>query len=63
MREPSRVRVIGPLESFAEGFVAELSEVGYRPAAAAVQLRVLSHLSRWMQDEGVSAGTTPKPRR
>jgi site-specific recombinase XerD len=56
MGEPSRVRLTGPLESFAEGFIAELAAAGYRPAAAAVHVRVLAHLSRWMQDEGVSAG-------
>lgn len=56
MGEPSRVRVTGPLESFAEGFIAELEGSGYRPAAAAVQVRVLAHLSRWMQEEAVSPG-------
>jgi integrase/recombinase XerD len=61
MREPSRVRVTGPLEPLAEGFVAELAEVGYRPAAAAVQVRVLAHLSSWMQDEGVAAGGLREP--
>lgn len=61
MREPSRVRVIGPLEPFAEGFIAELEEAGYRPAAAAVQVRVLAHLSRWMHDKGMSAGELREP--
>ncbi|MGO9901718.1 MAG: site-specific integrase [Solirubrobacteraceae bacterium] len=56
MREPSRVRVTGPLEPFAEGFIAELEDSGYRPAAAAVQVRVLAHLSGWMQEQGVSPG-------
>jgi integrase/recombinase XerD len=56
MREPSRVRVTGPLEPFAEGFIADLEEAGYRPAAAAVQVRVLAHLSGWMRDEQVSPG-------
>jgi len=56
MREPSRVRVTGPLEPFAEGFIAELEEAGYRPAAAAVQVRVLAHLSRWMQEQDVAPG-------
>jgi len=56
MKEPSRVRVTGPLEPFAGGFIAELEESGYRPAAAAVQVRVLAHLSRWMQEEDVSPG-------
>lgn len=54
MREPSRVRVTGPLEPFAEGLIVELAEAGYRPAAAAVQVRVLAHLSRWMQEQDVS---------
>jgi site-specific recombinase XerD len=61
MREPSRVRVTGPLESFTEGFIAELEEAGYRPAAAAVQVRVLAHLSRWMQDKGVAPGELREP--
>jgi site-specific recombinase XerD len=54
MGEPSRVRVTGPLEPFAEGFIVDLAEAGYRPAAAAVQVRVLAHLSRWMQEQQVS---------
>jgi integrase/recombinase XerD len=55
MGEPSRVRVTGPLEPFAAGFIAELEDAGYRPAAAAVQVRVLAHLSRWMQEQHVRA--------
>ena len=55
MGEPSRVRVTGPLEPFAAGFIAALQEAGYRPAAAAVQVRVLAHLSRWMQENDVSS--------
>jgi integrase/recombinase XerD len=54
MGEPSRVRVTGPLEPFAAGFIAELAEAGYRPAAAAVQVRVLAHLSRWMREQDVA---------
>jgi integrase/recombinase XerD len=61
MGEPSRVRVAGPLEPFAEGFIAELEGSGYRPAAAAVQVRVLAHLSRWMQDQDVSPAQLGEP--
>lgn len=61
MREPLRVRVIGPLEPFAEGFIAELEEAGYRPAGAAVQVRVLAHLSRWMHEEDVSPAELREP--
>jgi len=56
MGDPSRVAVTGPLEPFAGGFIAELGVAGYRPAAAAVQVRVLAHLSRWMQEQGLSPG-------
>jgi integrase/recombinase XerD len=54
MRDPSRVRVGGPLERYAAGFVAELAEVGYRPASAAIHLRLLAHLSRWLETEGLA---------
>ena len=37
------------------GSSPSLQESGYRPAAAAVQVRVLAHLSRWMQEQHVSA--------
>jgi len=53
MSDPSRVRVTGPLERYAEGFVAELVEAGYRPRSAAVQLRLLAHLSRWLEQGGI----------
>jgi integrase/recombinase XerD len=45
---PSRVRVTGPLAVFAEGFAGELARLGYKPNAAADQLRLMAHLSRWM---------------
>jgi integrase/recombinase XerD len=46
--DPSRVRVTGPLAVFAEGFAGELARLGYKPNAAADQLRLMAHLSRWM---------------
>jgi site-specific recombinase XerD len=45
--------VTGPLESFAQGFAAELSRQGYRPNAVADQLRLLAHLSRWLCCKGL----------
>jgi integrase/recombinase XerD len=56
MRDRSRVRVTGPLERYAGGFAAELVAVGYRPASAAVQLRLLAHLSGWLDAEGLVPG-------
>jgi integrase/recombinase XerD len=57
---PSRVRVTGPLAVFAEGFAGELARLGYKPNAAADQLRLMAHLSRWV-DAGQHdvAGLTP----
>ena len=56
MEDSFGVRVSGPLAGYAPGFVAELVEVGYRPNAAAVQLRLLAHLSRWLEREGIDPG-------
>lgn len=56
MSDVSRVRVIGPLERYAAGFAAELFEAGYRPRSAAIQLRLLAHLSRWLEHEGIDPG-------
>jgi hypothetical protein len=41
--DPSRVRVTGPLAAFAEGFAVEPAWLGYKPNAAADQLRVMAH--------------------
>lgn len=60
MGDPSRVRVAGPLAVFAEGFAGELARLGYKPNAAADQLRLMAHLSRWMDAERYeAAGLTP----
>jgi integrase/recombinase XerD len=55
MGDPSRVRVLGPLAPYAEGFGAELGRLGYTPLSAANQLRVLAHLSRWLSEQGLDA--------
>jgi integrase/recombinase XerD len=57
MSHPSRVRVTGPLTSYAEGFAVELARQGYRPNAAANQLQLLAHLSRWLASKGLDATT------
>ena len=55
MANPDRVRVIGPLAAFKDGFAAELVRQGYRPNAVACQLQLMAHLSRWMALRGVDA--------
>jgi antibiotic biosynthesis monooxygenase (ABM) superfamily enzyme len=57
MSDPSRVRITGPLAAFADGFAAELSKQGYRPNAAANQLQLLAHLSRWLASRRQDATT------
>jgi integrase/recombinase XerD len=54
MRDPSRVRVSGPLEEFGPGFRAELKRQGYSPLGATLQVRLMAHASRWMQCEGLA---------
>lgn len=61
MKDPLGVRVSGPLARCAAGFVAELVEAGYRPSSASVQLRLLAHLSRWLEREGIDPGEVREP--
>lgn len=51
MHDPSRVRVGGPLERFAPGFVAELARLGYSPIGATLQLRLMARVSGWLEAE------------
>jgi integrase/recombinase XerD len=53
---PDRVRVSGPLASFADGFGAHLVDQGYTPWSVQFHLQLLAHLSRWMQAEDVDVG-------
>lgn len=53
MGDPSRVRITGPLEAYASGFAAELRRVGYRENPTADQLRLMAHLSRWLEEQGL----------
>jgi integrase/recombinase XerD len=48
---PDRVRVSGPLASFAGGFRVHLVEQGYSLWSVQFQLQLVAHLSRWMEAE------------
>jgi len=48
MHDPTRVRVTGPLTPYAEGFVVELTSMGYTAGSAELQLGLVAHLSRWL---------------
>jgi integrase/recombinase XerD len=55
MRDPSRVRVTGPLELHALGFAGELARQGYTPNSAVLQLQLMAHVSRWLAAQGCDA--------
>lgn len=49
----ARVLIAGPLAVFAEGFGGELERLGYSDSAAEEQLRLMAHLSRWLDGAGL----------
>ena len=51
----TKVRVAGPLAPYARGFGRELRGGGFTDLSTAEQLRLMSHLSRWMTGEGLDA--------
>ena len=53
MRDPSRTAVLGRLAPFADGFVVELSALGYTAGSAVQQMCLMAHLSRWLDAEGL----------
>jgi integrase/recombinase XerD len=56
MSHPSRVRIVGPLVPYAAGFRAELESQGYRHHPVGDQLRVMAHLSRWLERQCLDVG-------
>jgi integrase/recombinase XerD len=56
MSSACRVRVTGPLARYADGFWSDLAVQGYVPESADRNVRTMSHLSRWMDRQGLSAG-------
>jgi integrase/recombinase XerD len=53
MSDPSRVRMSGPLLSFADGFAVGLAGQGYRPSTVCGQLQLMAHASRWLAAQGL----------
>src|SRR6266516_3585617 len=51
----TKVRVAGVPAPYAPGFGRELRSCGYTDLSTAEQLRLMSHLSRWMSREGLEA--------
>jgi site-specific recombinase XerD len=50
------VVVTGPLLSHVDGFCAALGRWGYSPAGAAELVRLMAHLSRWLDQQRLAAG-------
>jgi len=55
MRDPSRVRVGGPLKSYVQGFRGELELQGYARGTVVLHLQLMGHLSRWLFVQGLDA--------
>lgn len=53
MKDPSRVRVDGPLAPFADGFRIELVRLGYSRWTAVLHLQLMGHVSRWLAARGL----------
>ena len=56
MKNPSKVRLSGPLQEFGPGFVGELERLGYSSVGATLQVRLMARVSRWMQAESLVPG-------
>jgi integrase/recombinase XerD len=52
----SRVVVVGPLAPFVSMFESKLRDRGYTPLSAVNQKKLLSHLSRWLEADGLGVG-------
>lgn len=56
VRKASRVDVVGPLEPFQAGFEAVLTGAGYTPLSGANQVRLMRHLSIWLEARELGVG-------
>jgi integrase/recombinase XerD len=58
---PSQVRVSGPLEDYAPGFVAELTAQGYKPLSVTPQLQLVAQLSDWLDGHDLQVSDLTLP--
>lgn len=54
MVDPSRIRITGALAAHRQGLWEALLALGYSPLSAANLLRLAAHLSRWLDEQGLS---------
>ncbi len=55
-----KVVVAGPLAPFADGFEARLEELGYTPLSAVTSMRLMAHLSRWLERARADGGRSER---
>ena len=55
MRNGSVVRVSGPLAAYADDFWEYLARQGYAPSSSQDQLRLMAHVSGWLDQQGADA--------
>src|SRR5271165_4846963 len=53
--DPIGIRISGPLAGLAEGYGAELTQLGYAPASVRLQMKVFADLSDWLSSHGMTA--------
>ena len=51
-----RAQVSGPLASYADGYRRELQRLGYTAASTELKVSEMSHLSRWLEGNGLCVG-------
>jgi integrase/recombinase XerD len=54
-RRASNVVVVGPLAAYRAGFETSLADAGYAPMSAVNHMRLMRHLSIWLEDRGKTA--------
>src|SRR5260370_25634564 len=55
MRNESVVRMSGPLAAYADDFREYLARQGYAPSSSQDQLRLMAHLSSWLDRQAADA--------
>ena len=60
--KPRRVLVWGPLAPFVTAFETKLRDAGYTPLSAVTQKRLLAHVSRWLEANGLDASDLSEQR-
>ena len=61
MSVPSQVRVNGPLSRYFAGFSKKLADIGYTPNGASSQLRLMAHISRWLDTNNLTSAELTEP--